>query len=188
MSTVTQNGGTGPNLTCFTSTGTPPTGTMSAGAAPGTNSRSSVCLSAGNGIQNLAFFITDAGNANTATWGGSCVMRFNITTANSNITWSSLEWCEKSALSSSSVTQTSGLAIGLGTTGVKTASVDVVAYTIKSLGVSAQVHLAIVGTNVATMTATFNWLPDQDVTLPFTASAGPASVFVPSIPLTGAGF
>lgn len=159
---------------------------MSAGAAAGTVSRS---LAVGTStLKVLVSFNTDPGDPGTLTYAGVCIMRFNVTTANTNITWSELRWCNECALSGVAATYTSGLAISLGTTGIKTASVEATAATgFQCLTLSAVCQLLLAGSNVSTMNAVFNWVNDQIVTLPFGGAPPPATSVTYTLAQTKAG-
>ena len=155
--------------------GTPHYFTISAGAAAGSISQSHVTTSGGGRLAGIAFN-TSPGDPGTATYSGTCTMRLNITTANTNITWGSLYWCNDCALSGTLVTSTTGLAISLGTTGVKTASIEVVLATnFPCITLSSMSQLMIQVSNSAMVNATFNWINDQIVTLPFGGAAPPAA-------------
>ncbi len=150
---------------------------MSAGGAAGTISHSFAVSTLG--AFSIVSFNTTPGDPGTLTYAGACIMRFNVTTANTNVTWSKLWWCNECALSGTLATVTTGLAISFGTTGVKTASVEAVAATgFACLTLSAVCQLMIAGTNAAMANATFNWLNDQIVTLPFAGGAPPPATSV----------
>lgn len=148
---------------------------ISIGAAAGTVSHSATATSAGTGLTLYCEFETTHGQVGTATWSGACTVRWNITTANSNVTWSQIEWratCIGGA--DQIVTTTSGLAIGLGTTGVKTASVETTSnYTIICDTSSSATKIMLRGTSIATMTGTFNFLTNQIITFPRSDAAAP---------------
>ena len=149
---------------------------MSVGATLGIVSFSSDVGTAGI-AKPMTFFTTpfNTSDPGTATWMGACTMRFNVTTANTNVTWSGICWSEWDGVLLQPVTQTSTLAISLGTTGIKTASVEATAaYVVGATTASVSLILTLIGSNAATMVATFNWKSDQTVTLPFTSSAAPA--------------
>lgn len=164
---------------------------ISAGATAGTTSRSVGIQSAGS-VQHSRFagFITTPGGPGTSTWAGACTMRFNVTTANSNITWGSMGFCELcGTVNLRTVTTTATLAIGFGTTGVKTASVESTSSFVLSCNAStAAAQFTLIGSNAAAMTAVFNWVSDQIVTLPFTSSAAPATTPIASLTLLNSGF
>ena len=157
---------------------------MSAGAAAGTVTVSVGVSSAGAGLLVLAGFETSYGVPGTATWSGACTMRWNIVRANSNITFSHLQWRADAAGGAaegddSIYTNTVGLAIGLGTTGVKTASIEgTSAFVHTSTTASSNLRFVLFGTSGATMSGNFGYIPDATVTAPFTDSAAaPALVF-----------
>lgn len=158
---------------------------LTSGAA-GSLSRSVNALSASFNNQIFGSFITVAGDPGTADWTGACTMRWNITTANTNFTWSELVWTAYSASAPHRlcVTRTSGLAIGLGTTGVKTASVEATGFVALTTDV---VKLIMAGSNAALMAAAFVCVYDQTVDVPFSASAAPATTAIPSLTLLNNG-
>lgn len=160
---------------------------ISAGAAAGTVSQSYGVLS-GGGTRSAIAFNTFPGDPGTATYSGTCTMRLNITTANTNVTWDRMDWCNDCALSGTAITVTSGLAISLGTTGVKTASISVVLATnFPCVTSSSMSQLMIQVSNAAMVNATFNWINDQIVTLPFTGAAPPATSVTYTLAQTKAG-
>lgn len=156
------------------------------GGVAGTRSASFTAASAGAGLQTFALMATAVADPGTPSFAaGALIMRWNITTANSNLTWSYLEWNDScQGTGEDTVTVTSGLAISLGTTGVKTASCTTTANYNVGHGVcgtdSAREVIRLYGTSVATMVGIFVFVPNQLVTFPFTSGSGaaaPASVF-----------
>lgn len=146
---------------------------ISAGAAAGTISHSYSVRTAG-ALTSFVSFNTSPGEPGTATYEGSCKVLFNITTANTNVTYSELYWCNECALSGGFVTTTSALGISLGTTGIKTASIAAAAtFNFKCLAISATCQFMINGSNGAMANAIFNFLCDQVITTPFTGAAPP---------------
>lgn len=157
------------------------------GGTAGTTSRSTTVLTALAAV-SFVTFLTPDGDPGTATWIGPCVVRFNITTSNANVTWAYIDWCEECSLSKGIVTATSGLGIGLGTTGIKTASVEATgAYTNVCNSASASVMLQLGGSTGAAMPAIFVWQASELITLPFTDSAAPAPTTIFTIAQMGAG-
>lgn len=160
---------------------------MVEGGTAGVVSSTQSMISAGiSTIQLAASFSTPSGDPGTATWDGSCVMRWNITTANTNITWSHLVWSAYSASLTFRVcvTYTASLAIGLGTTGVKTASVGVSLFAANTTDVT---RLFCVGSNAAAMSSSFGYLKNQLVDVPFTSSATAATTAIHSLTLLNNG-
>lgn len=150
---------------------------ISAGAAAGSLSHSAQIASAGASTAKNLSYATSGGVPGTATWVGACTIRLNITTANSNVTWVGARICERCAANNSTAaTVTSALGISLGTTGVKTASVEITsAYTLSNCGTAtAQANMVLSCSNAATMAATFNYINNQIITFPESASAAPA--------------
>lgn len=148
---------------------------IQSGAAAGTISLSSTTLSGGS-LRTVARFSAIDGDPGTATWLGATTCRFNITTANTNITWASIYWCAREDADNGVIvtaTTTSGLAIGLGTTGVKTASVELTIALAISLSAAPVLEFQV--SNAAAMASVFNWISNQIITMPFTASAAPAA-------------
>lgn len=155
---------------------------MLVGGTPATGSISVTAGSAGAGLLVLAGFETPYGTPGTATWSGAITVRWNIVLANANVTWSRLDWRGDSAGGEaegddSFYTSTSGLAIGLGTTGVKTASVEgTTAFVHTANTASSNLRLVLFGTSMATMAGIFAYRSDDTVTAPFSESAAEAAV------------
>lgn len=163
---------------------------MSVGGVAGTVSLSALVASGGASNTILNFGQSTYGSNNiSATVIGAATVRLNITTANTNITWGGIQWNERCAGQALvTLTQTAGLAIGLGTTGVKTASVEVTsAYTLGCTTASATLAFFLKMSNAAAMNATFNYKSDQVNTLPFTASAAPAASITYTLAQLGVG-
>jgi hypothetical protein len=103
------------------------------------------------------------------TWSsGTWTFRVNITSANMNITWNE---CQIERVNSSDVCQggigiATGLAISLGSTGVKSANVSGSAQT---PSVGDYVIISMICNNGAMTAQSFTWTSDQDIDSPFTA-------------------
>lgn len=144
---------------------------------PSTTTASVTVGSAGVGLHIFVLFQTSAGDPGTPSAVGACTVRINITTANANATWSYLNWNTNCGAGDDAVTDTAGLAIGLGTTGVKTASVEEsdASMSLSCGTASASIRLYMQGTSIATMTGRFNFLADSTITLPVSSGAAPAA-------------
>lgn len=165
----------------------------SVGAIAGFVSISSSVASVGAGVQReIAWRMMAPG---TATWEGVATVLLDITTANTNVTWSRVIWCavcnDGISDTGSAITSTSGLGISLGTTGVKTASVGIAATTIDlgGCGTATAASFTILEmSNAATMAAVFNWIPRQYLIFPSDAGTStPAAADVYNLATTRAG-
>jgi hypothetical protein len=116
---------------------------------------------AGNTTADISY-ISKSGEPGTTLWqSGNWVVRLDITTANTNLTWNGLGIC--STTSNTSVVSATGLAISCGTTGVKSATKAGNQITPLS---TERIQASLGFSNGSSMVQSFSVRPDQNIDTP----------------------
>lgn len=137
-----------------------------AGSTPGTYSLSSSV--SGGGLFTVSCTIPASTTGSAGTW----TTRLNITTANMNLTLTSVHICrvDSSCANQETIGSTTGLSISLGTTGVKSVDVTGIAVT---LAAGDMVNIVWLANNGAMSTQGAGITPNQDIDSPFSVATMP---------------
>lgn len=129
-----------------------------------------------NGSTSLRIvFGFDCPIAAGATWdAGTWTVRWNVTTANMNLTWEEVHICRlsSSCVNQATIGSATALGISLGATGVKTQTVSGAA---QSPSVGDRVYILFVITNAAMTLQSFDITPSEIINTPFDDGGGPST-------------
>ncbi len=140
------------------------------GGTVGSTTASIVTAGSATNVEKISHSIATVGSVTWAS--GNWVVRFNVTTANSNITWTQTWICRfnSSCVNQATIGSLTGQSVSMGTTGVKSMTISGSAQTPAA---GDQIVLAYKFSNGMSTSQTFNYLNNQLIDSPFTAATGP---------------
>jgi hypothetical protein len=141
----------------------------------GTAGSTPVSISIGSSSTGVAYRVGCVVAATVSWDAGTWTVRFNVSTANMNITWDAVYLCRvnSACANQESLGSATGLGISCGTTGVKSTTVSGSGTT---PGAGDEVYVVCSFANGAMSLQSFSVTPDQLISSPFSVAATPASL------------